>query len=163
MKERKTIFDIEDNQPDHVLPKADNVKLKDISLIMKNIEKTMNLSLESLNTKLSSKILDLEKTQAEQYSKLNSLSNNFNPDKENYEKIAELISYKKKANDQMISHEFKLTQLQKDLSNATYKYDKMYLDNLIIPGSIGDYCRYRNLKEYLEVLFFKFLISKNFL
>lgn len=153
MREKKSIFDLEDNQPDHVLPKAENVKLKDVSLMMKNMEKSIKLSLEGLNSKFSSKILDLEKIQAEQFNKLNSLSANGNPEKENAEKISELIAFKKKLNDQMISHEFKLSQLQKDLSNATYKYDKMYLDNLIIPGTIGDYCRYRNLKEYLEVNF----------
>lgn len=151
MKDRKSIFELEDNQPDHVLPKAENAKLKDISLMLKNMEKTIKLSLESLNNKLSSKILDLEKTQAEQFIKINSLSVNLNPDKDNNDKIIELVAFKKKMNDQIISHEFKLTQLQKELSNATYKYDRMYLDNLIIPGTIGDYCRYRNLKEYLEV------------
>ena len=59
----------------------------------------------------------------------------------------------KKTNDQMISYDFKITQLQKDFSNSSYKYDKIYLDNLIIPGTIGDYCRYKNMKEYIEVYF----------
>ncbi len=162
MNSRKSIFEQEDNEPDHVLPKGENVKLKDISLMMKNMAKTINLSLEGINNKFSSKILDLEKAQAEQFVKINSLNVNSNSEKENGDKVIDLIAFKKKANDQIISHECKLTQLQKDLSNATYKYDKMYLDNLIISGTIGDFCRFRNLKEYLEVIFLSFLFYNNF-
>jgi hypothetical protein len=45
----------------------------------------------------------------------------------------------------------KIMTLEKDLSAATKKYDKMYFDNLILPGVIGDGNRYKNVREYLDV------------
>ena len=46
----------------------------------------------------------------------------------------------------------KISMLQKDLSNACFKYDKIVLDNLKLTGVIGEGCPYSNLKYYLEFL-----------
>lgn len=154
MKESKNIFEREDNQPDHILPRQDNSKMKDFSQLKKTLEKTLNENLENLNMKFSSKLIDLEKNQEEQNLKFNKLIANIYPQKDITEKINELIIFRKKTMEQMTSNDFKLNQLQKDLSNSSYKYDRLYLDNLFIPGTIGDYCRYKNLKEYIEVDFF---------
>lgn len=150
--ERKTIFDMEDHLPDHILPKPDSQRQKDVSQSLKNLEKNMKQQIETLNIKLSSKLLELEKSQQEQFTKISEISSLLQPEMENNKKISDLISFKKKTTDQMISYDFKFTHLQKDLNNIAYKYDKIYLDNLLIPGTIGDYCRYKNLKDYIEVL-----------
>lgn len=46
----------------------------------------------------------------------------------------------------------KIFILQKDLSNACYKYDKIVIDNLKVTGLIGDGCPYMNLKYFIEFL-----------
>ena len=46
----------------------------------------------------------------------------------------------------------KISMLQKDLSNACFKYDKIVLDNLKLTGVIGEGCPYSSLKYYLEFL-----------
>jgi hypothetical protein len=75
--------------------------------------------------------------------------------KNKIDKITELINFSKKTTDQIITIEIRLNSFQKEFSNATYKYDKIFLDNLYLPGTIGDYCKFKNLKEYIEVNFLK--------
>jgi len=159
MNERKNIFDREDNELDHVLPMRDSLKTKDYSFLIKNVEKTLKSSIDNIYMNLSSKICDLEKIQEDQIKKVNALNIYLNPDKENADKLNDLMNFKKKSLDQFTTYDFKIHQLQKDLSSATYKYDRMYLDNLILPGTIGDYCRHKNLKDYLEVTFNLFILK----
>jgi len=71
--------------------------------------------------------------------------------KEKIEKVNELMKYKQNSSDQLFTLELKTGNLEKELSNACNKYDRHYLDNMVLPGTIGDYCKYKNLKEYLEV------------
>jgi len=46
-------------------------------------------------------------------------------------------------------HDIRINNLIKDLNDACFKYDKMFLNNLQVPGQIGDCCKWKNLKEYL--------------
>jgi len=71
--------------------------------------------------------------------------------KEKFEKVNDLLKYKQNSSDQLFTLELKLGNLEKDFSNACNKYDRHYLENMVLPGTIGDYCKYKNLKEYLEV------------
>ena len=71
--------------------------------------------------------------------------------KEKIDKITELQKFQQNTDDYLFTQDLRINNLQKDLSYACSIYDKHYLDNLILPGTIGDYCKYKNLKEYLEV------------
>ena len=46
----------------------------------------------------------------------------------------------------------KLSSFQKDLSNACFKYDKIFLNNISSPGLIGDGCTYPTMKAFLEFM-----------
>ena len=46
-------------------------------------------------------------------------------------------------------HMLHITNCQKDISNMGFKYDKMIINNLMVPGIIGPMCRFNNLKEYI--------------
>ena len=71
------------------------------------------------------------------------------------EKCSDILPTEKKNSETLISHEIRINNLIKEISDACYKYDKLYLDNLLIPGQIGEYCRFKNSKEC-----FNFLISQ---
>ena len=69
------------------------------------------------------------------------LSNNF----ENLENKFKVL------NDKFLNIDIKFINLNKDYSESCYKYDKMILDNLLVPGYIGPgNCKFKNLKEFLE-------------
>ena len=56
-------------------------------------------------------------------------------------------------NDKIISHEVRLNNMREDFSNATQKYDRIYLDNLELPGYIGRCAKYKNCQYFfLDVI-----------
>ena len=57
-----------------------------------------------------------------------------------------------KANDKLISHEIRINCLREDLSKNVQKYDKIYLDNLEVPGYIGRCSKYPNCKIFFTEL-----------
>ena len=58
-----------------------------------------------------------------------------------------------KTNDKLVSHEVRITNMREDFSNATQKYDKIYLDNLELPGYIGRGAKYKNCQNFfLDVI-----------
>ena len=57
----------------------------------------------------------------------------------------------KSLNDKFVNIEIKFVNLSREYSESCYKYDKMILDNLLVPGYIGSgNCKFKNLKEFLE-------------
>ena len=54
-----------------------------------------------------------------------------------------------KADNKLSSHELRITSILKEIEKIKTKYDKIFLDNLLIPGYIGVSCRFPNVAEYL--------------
>ena len=96
------------------------------------IEKNFEIMTESININYN-KII---KTQAKMQSELDKLKN--------YD------SFSKNVKDKLISHEIRLNNIREDFSKATQKYDKIYLDNLELPGFIGRCAKYKNCQIFFE-------------
>ena len=64
------------------------------------------------------------------------------------EKIKECETFMNKANDKLISHEIRINNLNNELSKSNQKYDKIYLENLEVPGYIGRSSKYPNCKVF---------------
>ena len=121
---------------------------------MRDFESKIIKDYQKTNENFQIRFEDLGKKHEYHDVKIESILDETQAFKNKTEKINDLIAVSKKNSDQIMTIEIKMNSLQKEFSNACYKYDKIYLDNLVIPGTIGDYCRYKNLKEYLEVIFF---------
>ena len=61
-----------------------------------------------------------------------------------------LDKFNKKIEETTIINNTKIASFQKDLSNACYKYDKIFLNNISSPGLIGDGCPYATMRAFLE-------------
>ena len=96
------------------------------------IEKNFKETTESININYNNII----KTQATMQSELDKLKN--------YD------SFSKNVKDKLISHEVRLNNIREDFSKATQKYDKIYLDNLELPGFIGRCAKYKNCQIFFE-------------
>jgi hypothetical protein len=70
-------------------------------------------------------------------------------EKINYEKIHSLENFKNKADGILISHEIRINNHNKDINDMKTKYDKVIVDNLSVPGFIGNSCQYKNIAEYI--------------
>jgi hypothetical protein len=69
----------------------------------------------------------------------------------------EIISEKiSKIEEKFTTNEIRFNNLSKDFHNAVNKYDDIYLNNLIVPGKIGNYCKYKNIKDFILYVFNKF-------
>jgi len=66
------------------------------------------------------------------------------------EKIPNIELFINKTNDQLITHEIRINNLASDHIKATQKYDKIYLDNLELPGYIGKFAKFKNCQAFFE-------------
>ena len=66
------------------------------------------------------------------------------------EKIKSYDAFMNKANDKLISQEIRLNTIREDMSKNSQKYDKIYLENLIVPGYIGKGAKYSNCKVFFS-------------
>ena len=98
----------------------------------------MKTSLNELNIKFTD-IESINKNLTESLATINVKLDNFK----------ELESFKKKAESQLITHEIRINNTMKDLNDAKFKYDKIYIDNLSVPGFIGGKSQYKTMGEYI--------------
>ena len=52
--------------------------------------------------------------------------------------------------DNIFTNNVKIINFEKSLTTACQKYDKIFFENLTLPGFIGEGNKYRNLREYLD-------------
>ena len=105
---------------------------------IRNIKMNFN-KYDELLKKAINKLTYYEKDKQSFISKLNFIE----------EKEAINFDIKSKAED--LTSKIKLNEnhidsLFKDFSNACFKYDKIYNDNLYVPGLIGNMCKHSNLR-----------------
>ena len=99
------------------------------------IEKTEKNYLE-LTKRITNNYSDIISSQAEINNRIDKLNS--------YE------SFYAKTNDQLISHEIRINNLREDYNKSVQKYDKIYLDNLELPGYIGKYSKYKNCQVFFD-------------
>lgn len=61
--------------------------------------------------------------------------------------------FKTNTSEGIYSQSIQVSKLEKELTNIINKFDKVFIENLILPGQIGENYTYKNLREYLEVSF----------
>ena len=106
-----------------------------IKTYKEQIEKTES-NYQELTKRISNNYSDILSSQAEIKNRLDKLNT--------YE------SFSTKVNDQLISHEIRINNLREDFHKTTQKYDKIYLDNLELPGYIGKYSKYKNCQVFFD-------------
>lgn len=56
----------------------------------------------------------------------------------------------KSLSENIITSDIKLNNLEKEFEKACIKYDKIIQDNLKVHGVIGDFCKYKSIKDYIN-------------
>ena len=127
----------------------------DIILMLSEIEEKLKNKYNLLEKLINSRINTYDTKFLTIENKLNLHTTNITKLIIELEKCADIIPIEKKNSETLISHEIKINNLHKEISDGFYKYDRLFLDNLVIPGQIGEYCRFKNAKEC-----FNFLITQ---
>ena len=52
--------------------------------------------------------------------------------------------------EKLTSIEIQISAIRKEINEACYKYDKIFIEQLTLPGIIGDKCKYKSIKDYIK-------------
>ena len=129
-------------------------------LIYKILHKELTREVLNIKDDISKKFFDYDNKMINYVSEIENKMENLN---EKWNRLFEEINVVKVKNEKseqletkindfqllIAQHDVRINNLMKDLSDACFKYDKMFLNNLQVPGQIGDCCKWKNLKEYL--------------
>ena len=66
------------------------------------------------------------------------------------EKILNSMPQIKNISENVLTSEIKLNNLEKEIEKFTFKYDKIISENLKVQGIIGDYCKYKTIKDFIN-------------
>ena len=122
----------------------------EVFIDLKNIE-------TSINTRMNKLTENIENISKEYNQKFNDFSNKIkdlvqlvteiNVD---HDKIEVLYKNKDKIKDELTESKTRFYQYKKQIDSSLYKYDRIIIDNLEVPGLIGYNCKFNNLKNFLE-------------
>ena len=135
------------------------IQLTDFQIFKNEVVKHIQQLEDKINQKILEKAIltennfnDLSEKVNSLIEKSNNLSDLFSNIKFRQEKIIEIESFKKKAESQLLSHDIQLNEAIKDISNLRFKYDKIFIDNLTLPGFIGPTSQYKNMSQFINYL-----------
>ena len=111
---------------------------KNIEKILPRLTDTRLNDIESKLDMCNERILEMERM--------------VNKDKLLIDSIHDLKTNVMEIQQEQSSQQNKVNTLTKDLRESTKKFDKIFLENLHLPGIIGESnCRFRHFKDFIEV------------
>ncbi len=121
----------------------------DILADIKKLESKLTEKITNLYSYIQEITLSNEKRFTTLNAIIKSISDNNNGESEK-KIISQIERLKKRVEDINLNNSSKISIMQKDLSNALFKYDKIVLDNLKVNGLVGEGCQFINLKFFIE-------------
>ena len=121
----------------------------DILADIKKLESKLTEKITNLYSYIQEITLSNEKRFTTFNTIIKTISDNNNGESEK-KIISQIERLKKRVEDINVNNTSKITIMQRDLSNALFKYDKIVLDNLKINGLVGEGCQFINLKYFNE-------------
>lgn len=125
---------------------------EDVLKDMRRIDAKLKLKLDSNSEILEQKLKAYDSKLDSMTQKIAELSKMISTDNSIHEKVEQLTAYRATVESTLITHEVKQNMISKELKDAVFKYDKVILDNLLYPGVIGNSCKFKNFKEFIDYL-----------
>ena len=131
--------------------------IKNVELRVNDKIKIINQSFEEQKILNEQKLISIEKTINTLLQKFDTLPK-IDPSKDkNYDN--KIIALNKKIEDNETSIVIKIKDLETNLKETTYKYDRALIDNFTIPGLIGSKAPFKTVRQLLETIYKKILDS----
>ena len=139
------------SEPQIPQPNPEVVQVKDELLAkISELEAKLTLKLQQQSTESTNNFITYATKLNDLDQKYTTLNSGIAAQKVKLTKIDEFDAFKRKADDQLITHEIHLNNTMKDLANAKFKYDKMFIDNLTVPGYVGECSQYKTMRDYID-------------
>ena len=118
---------------------------------IKTVESGLSNKIDLITAQLNQKMLMINEKMDSMSNEYKHLTSNLSEYKFKLDKVDQFSSFQNKANDLLTTHDIRINSMMSELSSAKIKYDKIFIDNLTVPGYIGEYSQYKTLREYLSV------------
>ena len=119
---------------------------------MKRLELQLDGKLAGINQILLTKMGDYDSKFTKIFENITELISQMAERKYDNDRVEELLKIRNKFSDQIIESQSRISIIDKTLENALFKYDKIILDNLNVPGLIGVGCKFKNCGTYFKFL-----------
>lgn len=103
-------------------------------------------------TELDKKYSELNYRTKELSNKLSQMTCSFPQQKINIEKISELENTCSKLTNKTTTHEIRIGQISKEVSDFCFKYEKMFKESFNFPGIVGPFCKYKSISDFITYL-----------
>ena len=103
-------------------------------------------------TELDKKYSELNYRTKELSNKLNQMTCSSPQQKINIEKISELENTCSKLTNKTTTHEIRIGQISKEVSDFCFKYEKMLKESFNFPGIVGPFCKYKSISDFITYL-----------
>ena len=119
---------------------------------LKKLELQLNGRVASINQVLLTKMGEYDSKFSKVFENISGLISQIAERKFDNDRIEELLKMRNKFADQIIESQSRISIIDKSLENALFKYDKIILDNLNVPGLIGVGSKYKNCASYFKYI-----------
>ena len=116
----------------------------------KKIEQRFSKTLEEQNDDLLKKVTKSEQRVRLLQDKLLEISEAIENHKNLKIEIKPLLEMKNKFDDTILTIETKLDSMDRDMQTSFFKYDSLFNNGFLIPGLIGNACKFPSMKSFLE-------------
>ena len=129
---------------------------------LKKLELQLNGRVSGINQTLLTKISEYDAKFVKVIENVTELVSQMAERKYDHERVEELMKMRNKFSDQIIESQSRISIIDKTLENALFKYDKIILDNLNVPGLIGVGSKFKNCAVFFKFLENEYQINQKF-
>ena len=126
------------------------------------LENNMNKRITQLNNLLKSNIEENSAKFTKMSSAISELIEIVSDRKNDNEKREELLEMKNKIWNHINENKNKILTLTKDIKDSIFKYDRLIIDNLELPGIVGAKSKFKNMKDLFQYIYYEVVSEKTF-
>lgn len=123
----------------------------EVFIDLKNIESSVNSKIAKVNENTSNVMREFNQKFEEFSNKIKDLLELISVINIDHEKVEELYRNKEKIKEELSEHKARFNQFKKMIDSSLYRYDRVIIDNMEVPGIIGHNCKFNNIGKFLEM------------
>ena len=116
------------------------------------VQRKISEKYETLDLEMKEKLEAYEKRIVTYENKIMELSNLINTDKTIREKVDNLMEFKEKTDDHLITEKIRLDNFRNDLKSNVERIDQILKDSVIYPGIIGGISKYKTFHDLIDYI-----------
>ena len=118
----------------------------------KEVQRKISEKYEVLDLEIKEKLETYERRIVAYENKIMELSNLINTDKTIREKVDNLMEFKEKTDDHLITEKIRLDNFRNDLKSNIERIDQILKDSVIYPGIIGGISKYKTFHDLIDYI-----------